>query len=329
MNRKKRSTVFGAALVIFGVLAGGLLGKYLVNGTDASQEPWLRLPQGGFRKPTQTVTTVPQPTVPVGPVQPLGHSFTRADAGKLSMQYGSDCSYRPDLAALLLQKLDWDLTAQEPTVLIIHTHASESYTKVSGQDYVQSADYRTLNTDFNMVALGDRLAALLEQAGITVLHDRQIHDYPSYNSSYTNARQSAQEYLKQYPSIQVVLDLHRDAVLGSDGSQFAPTVTVEGEKVARLMLVVGTNASGMHHPRWQENLAAALKLQVLLESQVRGITRPVLLRAQRFNHDLSDGAMIVELGAAGNTLEEAMNAVPYLAQALISLMHGTTTDSTS
>ena len=96
------------------------------------------------------------------------------------------------------------------------------------------------------------------------------------------------------------------------------------------MLVVGTDGSGMHHPNWQENLAAAIKLQILLEKQAPGITRPILLRAQRFNHDLSAGAMIVEIGAAGNTFQEAMGAVEYLAQALIGLMHGSTTaDSTS
>ncbi len=328
MNRNKRSTVIGAALVVLGILVGILLGTYLVEYEDDPRGSLLKWPQGGFLKPLRA-TTAPEPTVPAGPASPMGITFTAADARKIAMQYGSDCRYRPNVEELLLQKLNWDLSGPEPAVLIIHTHASESYTKTAGQDYAQTAEYRTLDTEYNMVALGDRLTQLLEQAGISVLHDRQIHDYPSYNNSYTNARQSAQAYLKQYPSIQVVLDLHRDAVLDSDGSQFAPTVTAGGERIAKLMLVVGTNASGMHHPNWQENLAAALKLQVLLESQVPGITRPVLLRAQRFNHDLADGAMIVEIGAAGNTLQEAMAAVPCLAQALISLMHGTTANSTS
>ncbi len=323
MNRKIRSTVFGAALVLLGLLAGFVLGEYLTDSPETPEIAWLRWPQGGFLKPTNSTVAAPELTAPAGPAAAEVLQFTAADAGKISMKYGSDCGYRPDVKALLLQALDWDLTGTEPTVLIIHTHASESYTKSPGQDYTQTSEYRTLNTDFNMVALGNKLALLLEQAGIGVLHDRQIHDYPSYNDSYSNARRSVQDYLKQYPSIQVVLDLHRDAMLNSDGSQFAPTVTAEGKSIAKLMLVVGTDASGMHHPQWRENLAAAVKLQVLLENQAPGITRPILLRAQRFNHDLSQGAMIVEIGAAGNSLQEAMNAVPYLAQALISLMHGT------
>lgn len=330
MNRKKRSTGFGAALIVFGVVAGILLGAYLMKRNALPKGPLLRLPQGGFAKPTQTAAVLPEETLPAGPAEPVGVVFTASDASRISLQYGSDCHYRPDVTKLLLQELDWDLSSPEPTVLILHTHASESYTKQPGQAYEQTVDYRTLNTSFNMVHLGDLLTALLEEAGITVLHDRQIHDYPSYNNSYTNARKSAQEYLQQYPTIQVVLDLHRDAVMNADGSQFAPTVTVNGEAVARLMLVVGTDASGMHHPHWKNNMSAAVKLQVLLEKQVPGITRPVMLRAQRFNHDLSDGAMIVEIGAAGNTLQEAVRSVSYLAEALISLMHGTATaNSTS
>jgi stage II sporulation protein P len=247
----------------------------------------------------------------------------------IALQYGDGCSYRPDAQKLLLQPLQWQLQAEIPTVLIIHTHGSESYTAQPGQDYAKSGDYRTLDTDYNMIALGDYLATLLEAAGIRCIHDRTLHDYPSYNSAYGNSRSAAQAYLQQYPGIRLVLDLHRDAVLLSDGSQYTPIVTVAGEQVARMMLVVGSDGSGMHHPHWRENLATAVKLQALLERQAPGITRPTLLRAQRFNHDLSNGALIVEIGAAGNTLQQAMAAVPYLAEAIIALSAGATADFAS
>lgn len=328
MNRNKRSTVFGAALIILGLVLGLCLGMVLVERQRAGKPPLLRLPQGGVSKPGQT-TPSGSPSVPVGPAGTGGVSFSQSDAKKISLRYGDDCDYRPDVQALLKQPLSWNLTGDAPTVLIIHTHASESYTRQMGQNYAETTEFRTLNTAYNMVALGEKLAVLLEEAGICVIHDRSLHDYPSYNSAYTNSRQSVQDYLSRYPSIQVVLDLHRDAVLNSDGSQYAPTLTVNGEMVAQLMLVVGTDASGMQHPRWEENLAAAVKLQVLLERQVPGITRPTILRAQRYNHDLSDGAMIVEIGTAGNSLQQAMAAVPYLAEALIGLCRGTTVDSTS
>lgn len=328
MKNKKRSTIIGAALVIMGVLAGFRLGIFPLADKWWQKGPLLRLPQGGMQRPSGTVKPA-EPTLPAGPAKPAEWKFEAADALKISMQYGQDCNYRPDVTTLLMQPLQWDLTMAQPTVLIVHTHATESYTPVPGEDYTQTTQYRTLDTHHNMVKLGDALAELLEEAGFSVLHDRSLHDYPSYNDSYTNSRSAVKAYLQQYPSLRVVLDLHRDAVLDSDGSQYAPAVMVNGEKVARLMLVVGTDASGNQHPAWQENLALAVKLQVLLEKQAPGITRPILLRAQRFNHDLSPGALIVEIGAAGNTLQQAMGAVPYLAQALIAISHGAIADSTS
>lgn len=318
MDRKKRSTVAGAALIFIGILAGTLQGC-----TQEGQFPFLRVPQGGISKAESSAA------LPAGPASTGGILFSAEDAKKASIRYADDCDYRVDITKLVQQQLEWQLNGEEPTVLILHTHASESYTKQPGQDYKESSQYRTLDTAYNMVALGDKLTELLEQAGISVIHDRQIHDYPSYNDAYNNSRASAQDYLEQYPSIQLVLDLHRDAVLLSDGSQYAPTVEVDGREVAQVMMVVGSDASGMVHPDWQENLAAALKLQVRMESAVAGITRSTILRAQRFNHDLSAGAMIVELGTAGNTFQQAMDAVPFLADAIIDLMYGARANSTS
>jgi stage II sporulation protein P len=89
------------------------------------------------------------------------------------------------------------------------------------------------------------------------------------------------------------------------------------------MFVVGTDAGGLSHPNWKENLACAEKLHVLMEKTAPGITRPIDLRSQRFNHDLTAAAMIVEVGSAGNTHPEAMTAIPVLAQAIIALCRGT------
>lgn len=320
MKRNKRSTVLGAALIFVGLWVGALIGNQV---SQSGGFDFIKQPQTGISKPGHSTGGA----LPVGPVKPMGITFSALDMKKVNVRYAQDFAHKPDLQKLVMQALDWNLTGQEPTVLILHTHASESYSKMPGQDYKESSDYRTLDTQYNMVAVGDALAALLEQAGICVLHDRQIHDYPSYNSAYDNSRLSAQEYLQRYPTIQVVLDLHRDAVLLSDGSQYAPTIEVNGKEVAQLMIVVGSNASGMEHPQWQENLSAALKLQIMLENAAPGITRSTILRPQRYNQDLSTGALILEIGAAGNTLEQAMGAVPILAEALIGLKNGTVENS--
>lgn len=310
MDRKRRSTVIGAALIFIGTLAGILLAKAL---TKREQSVFLEFSTA----PTPAATALLPSDAPIARAL-----FSSADAKKASLRYGDNCTYRPNVESLLLQKLDWNLSSEAPTVLILHSHASESYTKTDAQDYRESSSYRTLDTAYNMVALGDALAARLKEAGIGVVHDRQIHDYPSYNSAYRNSRDAASAYLRQYPSICIVLDLHRDAVLLSDGSQYAPTVEINGKRVALLMLVVGTDGAGDAHPDWRENLALALKLQVLLERAAEGITRPTILRASRYNQDLSTGALLIEIGAAGNTLDEAMGAVEPLAQALIGLTHG-------
>jgi stage II sporulation protein P len=218
--------------------------------------------------------------------------------------------------------LQWQLSDGQPAVLIVHTHGSESYTKEPGQNYKETAQYRTLDDHYNMVAVGDLLAQRLEAAGIRVIHDRQLHDYPSYTSSYNNSRKSVKAYLEEYPTIRLVLDLHRDAGENSDGSQFATHAKVDGQESAQIMFLVGTDESGNYHPQWRDNLAVAAKLNVLMENINPGITRKTTLRAQRFNQDLADIALLVEVGAAGNTLQEALTAIPILADAIIALKNG-------
>ena len=254
-------------------------------------------------------------------------TFSSDDSGDLKITY--NCSYRPDLETLLSQPLSWDLAGSEPTVLIIHTHTTESYTCAPGENYTESSAFRTLDDSYNMLSIGDRLAQRLKEAGITVIHDREFYDYPSYNGSYTRARASIQNWLEQYPSIVMVLDLHRDAS-GDLNNQLRTAVTLEGTEYAGLMLVMGTDASGLKHPHWQENLALGLKLQWLLEDILPGITRPINLRSQRFNQDLTTGSMIVEVGAAGDSHQQALRSMDILAQAIIALASGSVTaDSTS
>jgi stage II sporulation protein P len=233
------------------------------------------------------------------------------------------CSLRPNVKNLLTQALNWDLTGDEPTILIVHTHGTEAFTETADTQYDDyGGSYRTKDDRYNMISIGDELTRLLTQAGLSVIHDRTAHDLNDYLDAYDNSRAAVQKYLQQYPSIKMVLDLHRDAAQYADGTQWATSATVNGEDSAQLMFVVGTNARGLNHPNWQTNLSIAEKLNVLMEKNVSGLTRPIDLRSQRFNHDLAMGAMIVEVGAAGNTHPEAMNAISVLAEAIVELAHG-------
>jgi stage II sporulation protein P len=231
--------------------------------------------------------------------------------------------YDADLETLITRPLTWNLKQDVPTVLILHTHGTESYTKT--EDYKESSDYRTLDKDYNVVSVGSYLAELLEAAGIKTVHDQTLHDYPDFNGSYDHARESIQEYLEQHPEICLVLDLHRDAVELKNGEQFRGVVSTPKGTSAQLMMVVGTDAGGLYHPNWEENMSLAVKMHAQLEKTVPGICRSISFRTQRFNQDLCPGGTLIEVGAAGNTRQEALLAAEYLADAIIQLSGGAVT----
>ena len=252
------------------------------------------------------------PAATLPPTEPTLPSFSDADG--LELYYAS--TENPDIPALLAQPLQWNLRGEEPTVLIIHTHTTESYTRVD-EPYTESAAWRTADEEYNMVSIGDIVGRILEESGIPVIHDRQLHDYPSYNGSYTRTRKAIEDYVNQNSSIQLILDLHRDAA-GDGRNQMRTQAAVDGQPAAQLMLVMGTN-----YDTYEENLSLALKVHAQLEAQCPGITRPLQLRAARFNQDLCPGALLVEVGAAGNTHPEARRAAEQLAVAIAALAEGT------
>jgi len=291
-----------------------------ISFTDVPQPTVPDMPTGITPVPTQPTvpnTSTETTPVPTQPGKPFIPTFS-ADAAA-AIQIKSSFSYTADLPTLLTQPLQWELTRYAPTVLILHAHATESFT---GGGYSESSPYHTLDTGHNMVSIGKYVAEALEDAGISVIHDTTLHDSPSYDLSYTNSRESVEKYLKKYPSIRLVLDLHRDSYEDAAGNQAAHTVFSHGQAIAPLMFVVGTNYGGLTHPNWQENLSLALKLQTQLESLCPGICRNLNLRSQRFNQDLSAGSLLVEVGASGNTYAEALGAARMLVNAILSLAHG-------
>lgn len=322
----------GCALVVR-LLSGGLLDRVLQGLTHPEVVSAIVFMETGRMlrpieepQPTQPVPETSPVTVPVEETQaeteatePAYAVFAEQDADLVEVN--SVCGYDADLSALLQKPLSWDLKKEEPTVLIVHTHGTESYTP-NGQ-YTESSQYRTLDTGYNVVAVGAELAKVLESGGIKVVHDTTMHDHPSYTGSYNHARKSIQAYMEQYPSVVMVLDIHRDSVENSDGQQVRYTVETDAGTSAKLMMVVGTDANGLKHPNWPDNMALAVKLHAQLEKTVPGICRPISFRSQRFNQDLSAGAMLIEVGSAGNTHEEALLAAKILGQAILDISQGT------
>ncbi len=261
---------------------------------------------------------VPRPTVPLP--EPSGElAFTSQDLA--GVELNDLAGYGPDLEALLLSPLDWDLTDGQPRVLILHTHATESYTQQPGEIYEEDSDYRTLNPSYNMLSVGEELTRVLTAGGISVLHDRTLHDHPSYSGSYDHARETIMAYLDAFPSLCMIIDLHRDALDFSTDPQLTTLTHVGNTPSAQLMVVAGTDKN-VSYPHWQENLALGLKLSATLETMYPGITRPIQLRAQRFNLDMTPGSLLIEVGANGDSHQQALVAVRALGGAILALSKG-------
>ena len=203
-----------------------------------------------------------------------------------------------------------------PQVLIVHTHGTEAYQPTSANGYEPSDPYRTLDNEQNITRIGAEVKTVLEGLGVSVLHDQTLHDYPNYNGSYTRSAESIRRYLEEYPSIQIVLDIHRDALIGDDGRVYKPLTTVDGEEVAQVLLIVGTDEGGQQHDSWVQNLVFAGKVQSAMNLLYPTLARPVTLRTSRFNQQYRVGSLLVEMGSHGNTLEESLAAARHFARSL-------------
>ncbi len=222
-----------------------------------------------------------------------------------------------DLNAMLKNPVSIHLDQKgEVEVFLLHTHASESYTPDSVYAYTPSDVSRSQDTNFNVVRVGDEIASVLEDMGIGVAHCREILDYPSYTGSYNRAMSVINQQLKQTPSVKVILDIHRDAMIASDGTTYKVVTNINGQKCAQLMLVMGTNAGGLTHDNWRTNLNFAVNLQKKINASYDGLMRPVNVRKQRFNEQATTGSMLLEVGSSGNTLSEALVSARYFAKVL-------------
>lgn len=198
---------------------------------------------------------------------------------------------------------------EKPNVLIYHTHTSESYANVDTYtDY-----YRTEDAEYNVVSVGKTLTQKLREFGMTVTHSTAQHDYPSYNGAYKASLKTIENCMKT-EKYDIVLDIHRDALAAN--STFRPTAEIDGKSVAKLMFVVGTDTAGLEHDEWMKNLKFAIAFQEKANEMYPGLFRDIHLSTSRYNQHVCDKALIVEVGATGNTLEEANLAIELFAKVL-------------
>ena len=208
-----------------------------------------------------------------------------------------------------------------PQVLIMHTHATESFEPYDADTYDTRHTWRTTDNTQNIVAAGEVMAEAIRSYGIEVLHDETQHDYPSYNGSYERSAVTVQDYLEQYPSIKVVLDVHRDAVQ-RDTTLVKPVTEIDGRKAAQLMIIAGCDDGTMDMPNWSKNFRFAAGMQDAIESRYPSLTRPVFFCYRKYNQDLTTGSLLIEIGSHGNTLEEVLYTAQLAGDAIGSYLQG-------
>lgn len=296
-------------LITLGVLAALCLYLFtLYLGSDSRSvfvnTMSLKSPETEQTYPTDTPLDSPAPTETEPPVRPT--IIPTTISGGLVIKNSSD--YTVNAEELLSQGCPITLEAGVPQILIIHTHSSEAYSPAGLDKYEDLGTNRTLDTNYNVIRIGNELTEIFQSYGLNVIHDTGVYDYPSYTGSYNRSCEAIEKYLAENPSIQIVIDLHRDA-LCSDEITYKTQADEDGVCASQIMILVGSDASGLEHPDWQQNLRLALYLQNAVYSKYPSLMRPVQLVSYRYNQHLTHGSMILEVGSNGNTLQEALAAI--------------------
>ncbi len=225
-----------------------------------------------------------------------------------------------DIESVLSKPLELSVDKSKPAVLIFHSHTSEGYEMIERSWYACDYVARSNDENRNIVRVGTEIANYLTELGYTVIHDKTIHD-DSYNASYSESRKTVEKHLEEHPEIQIVLDIHRDAITLDSGTKIKPVNTISGKKAAQLMIITGAEEGKVENfPDWEYNLRFALQLQKKCETMFPGLMRPVLFSQRKYNMDMTRFSLLIEMGSEANTLEEACYSGRMLAAALAALM---------
>ena len=286
------------------------------------------LPQDGTAPEKTPAAPVPVTPAPQPEAEPSGHEDNGAASQTIApaspsgfVQVGDVFIKNNSTKALEPGWFDGTFAAKlsedAPQVLIVHTHGSEAYTMPKGQAYAPTGTCRTADTSVNMIRVGDEIAAALSSYGISVLHDRALYDDPAYDGAYERAADAIRGYLAKYPTLSFVLDVHRDAIEDKAGHQYK-VITREDPHCAQISFVMGSN-----NDHWLENVKLAVAIQQRLTELSPTLMRPMTLRNSNYNQHLTTGSMLVEVGTAGNSLDEALRAARLFAAGFAQVVTGT------
>ena len=206
-----------------------------------------------------------------------------------------------------------DLVIDNKNIVLFHTHSCESYTSSEKYPYTPTGNYRTTDLNYTVTRLGTELETYLKKYNYNVIHNMDYHDYPAYNGSYTRSLKTVENILQTTPS-DIIIDIHRDAI--GSRNDYAPTVKIGEEEAAQLMFVIGTDEGGLWHPNWRENLKFAIKIQEKAEEMYPGLFKTMMVTTSRYNQHTGKYASIIEVGATGNTLDQCLVSMKYLAEVM-------------
>ncbi len=239
-------------------------------------------------------------------------------AESFNVQYGSVKIKNQTSYNLTQEMLTPDVTIENKRVMLFHTHSCESYTSSDAYPYTPTGTFRTTDLNYTVTRVGEELANRLKEYNYEVVHDTSYHDYPAYNGSYTRSLATVENLLKTYPT-DIIMDVHRDAI--GSRSDYAPAVKIgDTDVAAQIMFVIGTNDGGLWHPNWNQNLKFAIKIQEKAEELYPGLFKPIMLTDSRYNQHTGKYASIIEVGATGNTLEQCLTSMKYLAKVMSEVM---------
>ncbi len=298
------------------------VGQALLFPRPGLADPQAETGQQSYESPfPDTDTPVPAPEVPQTKTVPVTIDGSTGDYdGSNAVYIKNETDYSVDIPALLAAKDPVRLSGDQVQVLVMHTHGTESYTPTAQYNYTPSDTDRTTDCNYNVVRIGREITRILNEKGIKTVHSETLNDSPAYSGSYNRALEDITAYIKDNPSIKLVIDVHRDAMVAQNGTKYKTVASINGQQTAQLMLVCGTDGGGLIHDNWKDNLSFQLKLQQRLNTQWPGIMRPLNLRAARFNQHVTAGSMLLEVGTTGNTMEEALSSARLFAEGLAELL---------
>ncbi len=205
------------------------------------------------------------------------------------------------------------LTKKSDKILLYNTHTSESYSNSDKYKFDYSGTKRSMDARYNMLAVAKEFDKNLKSKGFDSIQNTTPHDYGTYTSAYAKSRITVKDAIANLGRVGISIDVHRDAAADLE---FRPVVQIKGVQVAQCMLVMGIGNDTSKNPYWQDNLKLAFKLQQIADDVYPGLFRPMYIRNSVYNQDLNKFSLLIEIGATGNTLEEALLATRCLTNLL-------------